>query len=109
MKLMYIIVRNDNAQDVEKALLDAKFQITKLATSGGFLKRGNTTLMSCCMDEDVAKAIHIVKEECGKRSAITVDMPLASMGSLQYSAIPTKIEIGGATIIVTDVYKFEKF
>lgn len=110
MKLMYIIVRNDNAQDVEKALLNAHFQITKLATSGGFLKKGNTTIMSCCMDEEVNKAINILKEECGKRNAITVDVPMASAGSaMQYASIPTKIEIGGATIIVTDVCKFEKF
>lgn len=110
MKLMYIIVRSDNEQDVVDALIDNKFQITKLATSGGFLKKGNTTLMCCCQDEQVNTAVHILKEECGKRNSITVDIPLAGgANAINYASVPTKIEVGGATVIVTDVCKFEKF
>ena len=50
MKLMYIIVRQDNEEDVTTALIKKNFRITKLSTSGGFLKKGNTTLMSCVED-----------------------------------------------------------
>lgn len=107
---MYIIVRQDNESDVVNALINAEFRITKLATSGGFLRRGNTTLFSCVEDKDVDKAIEIVKNECGERQRIKVDMPInLPSTTINYTTIPTEIEIGGATIIVTDVQKFEKF
>lgn len=110
MKLMYIIVRNDNEQDVVNSLLKENFRITKLATSGGFLRKGNTTLFSCMNDNEVQKAIDIVKNECGKRKKITVNIPVnLPSTAINYTTVPTTIEVGGATIIVTDVYKFDKF
>ena len=103
MKLMYIIVRQDNEQEVVDT-------ITKLATSGGFLKKGNTTLMSCVEDSEVEKAISLIKEECGKSKKITVEMPInLPSTAINYTTIPTTIEVGGATVIVTDVCRFEKF
>ena len=110
MKLMYIIVRQDNEQEVVDALIKEKFTITKLATSGGFLKKGNTTLMSCVEDSEVEKAISLTKEECGKSKKITVETPInLPSTAINYTTIPTTIEVGGATVIVTDVCRFEKF
>ena len=110
MKLMYIIVRQDNEADVVDALIKENFRITKLATSGGFLRRGNTTLFSCVENNDVEKAINIIKNECGERQKISVDMPVnLPSTAINYTTLPTTIEIGGATIIVTDVERFEKF
>lgn len=110
MKLMYIIVRHDNEPDVVNALLKQNIFITKLATSGGFLRKGNTTLLSCVQDNEVNTAINIIKNECGKRQKIQVEMPInLPSTAINYTTVPTTIEIGGATIIVTDVYKFEKF
>ena len=110
MKLMYIIVRQDNEGDVVDALIKENFQITKLSTSGGFLRKGNTTLLSCVQDNEVNRAINIIKDECGKRQKIQIDMPInLPSTSINYTTVPNTIEIGGATIIVTDVYKFEKF
>lgn len=110
MKLMYIIVRQDNENDVMNTLIKNNYRITKLATSGGFLKRGNTTFISCCQDNEVQNAIDLIKNECGKRKRIQIDMPInVSSSAINYSAVPTQIEIGGATIIVTDVFKYEKF
>ena len=110
MKLMYIIVRQDNESDVVDALLKENFMITKLSTSGGFLRRGNTTLFSCVEDSEVDKAINIIKSECGQRKKIEVDLPVnLPSTAINYTTLPTTIEIGGATIIVTDVTRFEKF
>ncbi len=110
MKLMYIIVRQDNEADVVDALINKGFRITKLATSGGFLRKGNTTLFSCLEDKDVDTAIEIIKNECGHTQKIQVDMPInLPSTAINYTTLPTTIEVGGATIIVTDVYKFERF
>ena len=110
MKLMYIIVRQDNESDVVNALINEKFRITKLATSGGFLRKGNTTLFSCVEDKDVDKAISIIKNECGESQKIQVEMPVnLPSTAINFATVPTTIEVGGATIIVTDVYRFERF
>ena len=110
MKLMYIIVRQDNESDVVDALINQGFRITKLATSGGFLRKGNTTLFSCLEDKDVDTAIEIIKKECGRTQKIQVEMPInLPSTAINYTTLPTTIEVGGATIIVTDVYKFERF
>ena len=110
MKLMYIIVRQDNESDVVNALIAEDFRITKLATSGGCLRKGNTTLFSCVEDNQVDKAIEIIKNECGQSQKIQVEMPInLPSTAINYTTIPTTIEVGGATIIVTDVARFERF
>ena len=110
MKLIYAIVRNDNEDDVTSALSKNGFSITKLNTTGGFLRKGNVTLMIGTEDERLDQAIEIIREECGTRQKINVDMPFISGASMvNYAATPMQLEVGGATIFVTDVVRFEKF
>lgn len=109
MKLVYAIVRNDNEDDVVNELTKNHFSITRLSTTGGFLKKGNTTLLIGTEDEQVDKVIDIIKKECGKRQKITVNVPYMSGTSMvNYGTMPMNVEIGGATIFVTDVDRFEK-
>ena len=109
MKLVYAIVRNDNEDDVIAELTQNHFSITKLSTTGGFLKKGNTTLLIGTEDDQVDMVISIIKKECGKRQKITVNVPYMSGTSMaNYGTMPMHVEIGGATIFVTDVDRFEK-
>ena len=70
MKLIMAIVSNDDTNFVIKALYKEKFQATKLATTGGFLSKGNTTLIVGCEDEDVNRVIDIIGSESKKRTEI---------------------------------------
>ena len=91
MKLIYAIVRNDNEDDVMDALNKDHFQVTKLASTGGFLRKGNSTLMIATQDD-------------------MVDMPYVSGTSMgTYTTMPMPVEIGGATIMVVDLDRFEKY
>lgn len=110
MKLIYAIVRYDNEDEVVSALTKEQFSVTKLNTTGGFLRKGNTTLMIVTEDKQVQKAIEIIKDECGSRQNITINMPYVSgVSMMNYATMPTTVEVGGATIFVTDVERFEKF
>lgn len=110
MKLIYAIVRNDNEDDVIDSLMKNHFFVTRLATTGGFLKKGNTTLMICTEDEKVDTCIELIKKQCGKRQRITVNMPYVSGTSMvNYSTMPMSVPIGGATIIVVNVERFDKY
>ena len=109
MKLIYAIVRYDNEDEVINALTKKRYSITKLATTGGFLRKGNTTLMIVTDDDKVEDVIETIKKECGKRQKITINMPYISGGAMMnYATMPTTVEVGGATIFTVDVDKFEK-
>ncbi|MEG2015549.1 MAG: cyclic-di-AMP receptor, partial [Oscillospiraceae bacterium] len=51
MKLLIAIVNKDDTNKVSDGLMDAGFIITKLATTGGFLRSGNTTMIMGVSDE----------------------------------------------------------
>lgn len=109
MKLVYAIVRKDNEDEVMSELTVHKFSVTKLSTTGGFLRKGNSTLMIGVEDDKVQEVIDIIKQECGERQKITVNMPYVSGPAMvNYSAMPMSVEVGGATIFVVDVERFEK-
>ena len=110
-KIIYAIVSADDGNRVTDVLNDHRYSVTRLATTGGFLKKGNATLMIGTQDDKVDYAIELIRETCGKRQKISCDMPSPSIGSMagNYMTMPVSVETGGATIFVTDVERFEKF
>lgn len=106
MKLILAIVSNDDASAVSSTLNKNSFQVTKLATTGGFLSLGNTTLIVGCKDEEVEKAIELIGSESKRRTEIA---PAAtSFISGEFAPMPVEVTVGGATIFVLDVEQFLK-
>ena len=108
MKLMLAIVNDDDASMVSGALNKAGIQVTKLATTGGFLRAGNTTLLVGVNDDRFQTAMDVIEKVCKSRKQIApstssmVGMP----GS--YSPYPIEVVVGGATIFVLSVDQFVK-
>lgn len=46
MKLVIAIVQDEDASRLVGKMMDSGYRVTKLATTGGFLKAGNTTLLT---------------------------------------------------------------
>lgn len=67
MKLIIAVIQNEDANDVVDALLEAEFRTTRLASTGGFLRRGNTTVMIGVEDEQVDQAIDILRQKAHGR------------------------------------------
>lgn len=101
MKLIYAIVNSEDTFGVSNALVKNGFYATKLSSTGGFLKAGNTTFLIATEDENVEKVINIIKEKSKKRKAY---VPSAN----NEVNFPVEVNVGGATIIVTDIEHFEK-
>ena len=109
MKLIYAIVRNDNEDDAVSQLTKHRYSVTRLSTTGGFLKKGNTTLMIGAEDDKVDEVISIIKQECGQHQKLTVNMPYISGTTMvNYATMPMTVEVGGATIFVINVDHYEK-
>lgn len=106
MKLVYAIINNDDTYSVNKGLQKAGIRATKLSSTGGFLMSGNTTFMICCQDEQVDTVIEILKERSKKRKQYVPSS--AIMGPENGQSYPMEVSIGGATIFVTDIERFEK-
>lgn len=107
MKLIYIIVSSDDDERVMEQLNKNGFSGTKMATTGGFLRSGNTTLIVGTEEERVNTVIDIVKKECGPRQRVTANTPPAA-GTMNNGFIPypVTVDVGGATVFVIDVEQF---
>ncbi|MEG1942410.1 MAG: cyclic-di-AMP receptor [Angelakisella sp.] len=106
MKLILAIVSNDDSGKLSNELTKAKYSVTRLATTGGFLMSGNTTLLVGTDDEKVEAAIAIIGENSKKRTKMVPST--ASFGAGMYAGMPVEVAVGGATIFVIDVEQFKK-
>ena len=64
MKLILAILRDETTECVSQALIAAGFRVTRIASTGGFLRRGSTTLMIGVEEDKVSAAIQSMKENC---------------------------------------------
>ena len=106
MKLIVAIVGNDDHSAVLSGLTSENFQVTKLATTGGFLKDGNTTFLIGVEDNKVNRAIEIITEYSSKRTQVVPSTSAIEVG--MYTSFPLEITVGGATIFVLNVEHYEK-
>lgn len=105
MKLITAIISKKDSDSVCSALTEAGFYFTKMMTSGGFLSSGNTTVLIGTEEDKVKSAISIIRENCSRRKETTpTTIPLAAsaVNGMQ------EVMVGGATVFVTPVEKFEK-
>lgn len=107
MKLIMAIVSSDDSSKVLSALTKKGFQVTKLASTGGFLLSGNTTFIVGTEDEKVDEAIEVIHGASKQRTQMVPSSVSYSAGL--YTSFPVEVTIGGATIFVLDVERFEKF
>ena len=71
-KLIIAVVQNEDTDGVVDALLEAEFRATRLASTGGFLRRGNTTLMIGADEEEVDAVLDLIRRHA-RSAAETAD------------------------------------
>ena len=106
MKLIFAIVNNDDAPKVASALTKAGYFATKLASTGGFLQAGNTTFMIACDTAAVDNAVCVIAQNSRKRSQVVQNEAILTGDAP--TSFPTEVSVGGATVFVTDIERFEK-
>jgi len=106
MKLIFAIVHDEDAHKVMDELNSQGFSVTKLCSSGGFLKSGNTTLLTGIEEENVDNVIEIIGSKSKSRKHGVKPIQSSSVEGI----LPNSVEVvvGGATVFVTDVERFEK-
>ncbi len=87
MKLLMAILRKKDCDPVIRALLENDFRVTRVASTGGFLRQGNVTLLIGTDEEKVDSALEIIRT-----NVEDTDQP----------------EQARATVFVLDVAQFEQ-
>ncbi len=64
MKLIVAILRDEDSDQVSQSLVSSGFRVTRIASTGGFLRRGSTTFMIGVEDEKVDEALDVVRDNC---------------------------------------------
>ncbi|MBM7614738.1 cyclic-di-AMP receptor [Alkaliphilus hydrothermalis] len=108
MKLVIAIVHDEDVHPLLEDLTAKKFRVTKLATTGGFLKSGNTTLLVGVEGEYVDQVIEIIKENCQSREQMATSPTPVSGATGVFIPYPIEVTVGGATVFVVDVEKYVK-
>ena len=106
MKMLLAIINSDDAPNVMNNLMKEGFQITKLATTGGFLKAGNVTVLIGLDEDKLDKAFEIIRTYSSSRKQIIPTTAELGMGF--YPTMPVQVDVGGATVFVLHVERFEK-
>ena len=108
MKLIIAIVQDEDASRLISNLMSEGYGVTKLATTGGFLRSGNTTLLVGVEDDKLDGAMGVIEKVCKSRKQIaTAPSPISGTTGV-YVPYPIEVLVGGATIFVMDVEKFVK-
>jgi uncharacterized protein YaaQ len=107
MKLIFAIVQDYDANELVKEISAAGFRATRIASTGGFLRVGNTTLMIGVEDYQVRKVIRLIDQYCRQRTE-TVQPEVIGDFHEWYPAEMVDVVVGGATIFVVNVVRFER-
>ncbi len=109
MKLVIAVVQDKDSNLLSNALIKGGFRATKLASTGGFLRAGNTTFMIGTEDDKVQDVIHVIQANCKIREQLVT--PVSPMGGTtdSYIPFPVEVQVGGAAVFVLPVERFEHY
>lgn len=93
MKLIVAVVQNEDADNVIDALLESDFRATRLASTGGFLRRGNTTVMIGVQDHQVDQVLDLIRAEARARAQ---------------SEQTGEVQTAAATVFVLDLEDYQR-
>jgi uncharacterized protein YaaQ len=108
LKLVIAIVHERDKQKIGDSLLQAGLQFTVIATTGGFLRDGNSTMLIGAPQERVDEIMELIRSCCSIREQFVAQPPLDMVGTGGMLMNPIKVSVGGAIVFVVDVERFER-
>lgn len=103
MKLILAIVQEKDSRRLMEALIAAEFQATMLASTGGFLREGNATILIGTDDHKVDGVLAVIQKTCHVREQLVSPLPPVVEPVDSYISYPVKVQVGGAIVFVLDV------
>jgi uncharacterized protein YaaQ len=104
-RLMIAIVQAQDADNTIDSICDTGLTVTRIGSYGGFLGRGNVTLMIGLSKEQETTVLEMLSRCCRRRIEY-IATPLE--GSPFHLPLPTPVTVGGATVFTFDVDRYEE-
>jgi len=109
MKLIIAIVQNQDSNQLSDRFLEKGIRATKLSSTGGFLRAGNTTFLIGVEDRKVHNTLEVIKENSQTRKQ-TMMSPTSFDFTIETNmTYPVEVEVGGATVFVLPIDEFLQF
>lgn len=89
MKLIIAIIQDDYVNKVIRILMDNKIRTTRLSSTGGFLKSGNTTLLICTEEEEIDRIVDLISSQTKSKKV---------------KDGRDEVLVGGANLFVVDIH-----
>ena len=108
MKLVIVVVHNEDARVLIDALLAHEYRATWLHSSGGFLKQSNATILVGVDDAKVEGVVALVRENCRARTQTVSPIPPIMEPGEFFMPYPLEVEVGGAVVFVLPIDRLER-
>jgi len=105
MKLVIAIVQDYDTERLLRAISDAGLRATRIASTGGFLRMGNTTVFFGVDDLQVSTCLHVLEENCRSRIERAPAELIDELGYFGPGTV-TEVTTGGVVIFVVPVARF---
>lgn len=109
MKLVVAVIHERDQKRTSDALLRAGFKFTKIASTGGFLREGNITMLIGSEVEEVETILQLINDSSRTREQYVNVLPPEATPVGTFLTSPVKVQVGGAIAFVLDVERFERF
>lgn len=109
MKLVVAVVQDQDSNRLAGALTKSNFRATKLASTGGFLRSGNTTFIIGTDDSKIPQLLDIIRDNCRSREQLVSPVSPLGGNADSYIPYPVEVEVGGATVFVLPIEQFHHF
>jgi uncharacterized protein YaaQ len=107
MKLIVAIVQDYDCDRLLRAIAGAGLRATRIASTGGFLRAGNTTVLLGIADDQVDPCVRLIRSSCQTRVQRVPEALAGDLAEWNPAGI-AEVSIGGAVIFVTNVSRFER-
>jgi uncharacterized protein YaaQ len=107
MQLILAVVQDEDALPAIDALTGAGLRVTRINTVGGFLRKGNATLLIGVEQERLPQVLRLLSETCKTRTDLFLPAPPEEFAGV-VPIEPIEVQVGGATIFVLDVERYER-
>lgn len=108
MKLLMAIVQDRDMPALSRALVAAGCRFTRIGSTGGFLREGNTTIVMGLEDEQVEAALAVVSANCHTREQCVNMAPPDAAPLGVFVPAPVQVQVGGAVVFVLPVERCER-
>jgi uncharacterized protein YaaQ len=108
LKLVVVIASDADADRLMHRLVEQGYPATKIGSTGGFLRRGNATVLSGVEAGDVEAVLAAIRTECRARTEHVPIQALPLFGQGAVLTEPVEVRVGGAIVFVLPVERFEK-